>query len=142
MRELKFRVWDGNHNRFIYPDIIELGCGIEYEQYTGLKDKNGQEVYEGDILHIIEDGDYGGEYYGKVNWLESWSIYGISCSTIKEISKSKTNDRVDTIFTRGFLTRRYGSCIELSEMFVEPFCNSFSKVEKIGNIHENPELLE
>ena len=69
MRELKFRVWDKLAERFILPDkgfqghyILDLnGCfhdlgngsgGDEYvvQQYTGLKDKNEKEIYEGDIL--------------------------------------------------------------------------------------------
>ena len=54
MREIKFRAWDGN--RFIkyeelknYPfkNIIDK-LGYTMEQYTGLKDKNGKDIYEHD----------------------------------------------------------------------------------------------
>ena len=59
MREIKFRVWDGTHMRS-WDDIMNtLGfhhwlfgqrLDITLMQYTGLKDKNGTEIYEGDIL--------------------------------------------------------------------------------------------
>lgn len=57
MREIKFRAWDGRQMRKGFR--VEVGVVIVneraawvYLQYTGLKDKDGTEIYEGDILEV------------------------------------------------------------------------------------------
>lgn len=62
MREIKFRAWNKKLSRFVgrfdlnwlseftaFTSGNEKGS-VELQQFTGLRDKNGQEIYEGDIL--------------------------------------------------------------------------------------------
>ena len=66
MNELKFRAWDDKTKTMsapftLFSPDIHIYRGWKLMQYTGLKDKNGMEVYEGDIIqtkdwHTDENG--------------------------------------------------------------------------------------
>lgn len=143
MREIKFRAWDGFRmiNRTLF-DRNWYTCTkderlakealprdkntLKVMQYTGLKDKNGKEIYEGDILS-----------YGKFA-LNDTEKYGIRCweklpDGVNESDISTVLESFEVEFTpEGLMSLK--SCIENNPDVVG--------VEVIGNIYENKELLE
>lgn len=124
MREIKFRAWDGTE---FYTPIFAEGLVFrsfrdyedfnyaEYDhiqQYTGLKDEREKDVYEEDVV-------YSG-WTGKM-FVVKWDSIGAQFLFHEVIDKD------------------YSSGIDYYEF--EDTCGSLG-YEVIGNIYENPELLE
>ncbi len=84
-REIKFKIWD-NHTKVMSKEfeLSELifswdviwtsrfngqneisGCDIVFCQYTGLKDRNGNDIYEGDIVEAWSEGY---KHIGEIRW--------------------------------------------------------------------------
>jgi uncharacterized phage protein (TIGR01671 family) len=125
MREIKFRAWDEATNTFFYWDLrqpaktifIEPEFSDDIQQYTGLHDKNNREIYEGDIVRR------GGESIPEGEW-------GIVEYTGCSFGLNREN----------FIKKTGGAqFIDYPEQY---FDNDFNWCEVIGNIFENPELLE
>lgn len=101
MREIKFRVWNTNLKRWVHPTYQITNCIPSSEankpmQYTGLKDKNGKEIYESDILSTPAGNGYV-EYSKGVYWLhwnkkDSTTLFDCSLEVLEVIGNIFEND--------------------------------------------------
>ena len=73
-REIKFRAWDKSKNSMIDWEILKDWKGETLTmlstvmQFTGLLDKNGKEIYEGDIFHIGDE---------RIKYIVEWHDTGL-----------------------------------------------------------------
>lgn len=127
MRDIKFRAWDKNRNIMFkvisldmddsqrYPRRVEDGEPLRFieadncilMQYTGLKDDNEKDIYEGDIVIPTVLGEKQGKWV--VSYSEERARY-----IIRDIANKDIEEDID----------------------------NFCSYQVIGNIYENPELLE
>ena len=146
-REIKFRIWDSEKNEWLAesdddaltyygfhlvgevmtvqaPPQWALDPHCVVEQYTGLKDKNGKEIYEGDVVKA--------------------KIQGFWETGTNTITEGKATWNLEVIYN----DIRYMDVFHILGSKNQPnriyylFEEAISDIEVIGNIHENPELLE
>lgn len=141
MRTLKFRSYDtveqsycpfiANHlDRDLYPHI-------DVQQWTGLLSKDGVEIYEGDILEyrgrrsihgeVQSKHDVWTEFRGVVEWSEwnGWNLNQVN-SFNEDVNARRGKESFDRTMTRLYFNKHIENL----------------RGEVIGNVYENPELLE
>ncbi len=130
-RIIKFRAWDKKHKNMLFnvstgtiviwssPDNRSADAeDCIFMQYTGLKDENGKEVYEGDILKNTKN---------KNQLVE---VYWEGCTTDKHSINGG-----DWINWGGWSFKK----VKIDDDFTYAIYQN--EIEVIGNIYENPDLI-
>ena len=139
MKEIKFRVWDKETNK-MYFQLNESPCfglfegdraasiedvffyekqRFELMQYAGLKDKNGKEIYDGDV---VKNSRCGSNRLMHVKWTDAIEEVSISGCEWTRQNPGFVFENISKGMTYVFIANK--------------------DLEVIGNIYENPELLE
>lgn len=130
-REIKFRAWHREakqmltgSNRSVFS-WQEDGQPVEIMQFTGLHDKNGTEIYEGDVIKNSNKPLF--------TLPEDPRTYVVQ---FKDGAYNKENTWLQ--YKPGFIFKK----IQPKGVKYMELIFSQSQIEIIGNIHENPELLK
>jgi uncharacterized phage protein (TIGR01671 family) len=126
MREIKFRAWVGEAMSFPLTIGDIIGGHLDWDdekpptlmQFTGLHDKNGKEIYEGDVLRVMR-AKYGPGRRGP-GTLRGYDEMMLEC-----------------FFDAG----RAGFMFRNNKMDWSAAFGLEDSYEIIGNIYENPELI-
>ncbi|GAA2222255.1 YopX family protein [Streptomyces aculeolatus] len=126
----KFRAWDSIAKEYIFDSyalyelfVNDIDNSYQVEQCSGLKDKNGKLIYEGDIVEVTSP--------------ENWNIFD-------EYSNSEILGKGVVVTKPGcaFIKKNDIDGEEKKYYFALYSVVEDASVEVIGNIHENSELLE
>lgn len=136
-REIKFRAWGDFGKKMHFQtkeedlwSFLRDAYGMELMQFTGLKDKNGKEIYEGDIFRQEKETDEGDiRNYLVVFWVKQRAAFYLvdACHlSILENNDCSDENEFDWLFQDAAL---YDFSMDVG-------------LPLVGNIYENPELLK